>query len=139
MSGKGKDGARAKLRAHFLSNLGRVMDSEELRAVAGGISEWARRVRELRRKAQGVAGLTRSGHTATRLIPPSTHPVLASAGAGFFVFAVDQHHLHLYPSPAPPALIRLAIGGCVTLVLSTAPWSFRSASCPNFSEVPARL
>ena len=41
-------GARAKLRAYFLSNLGRVMDSGELREVAGGISEWARRVRELR-------------------------------------------------------------------------------------------
>lgn len=41
-------GARAKLRLHFLANLGRVMDSHELRAVAGNISEWARRVRELR-------------------------------------------------------------------------------------------
>lgn len=41
-------GARAKLRQHFLANLGRVMDSHELRAVAGEISEWARRVRELR-------------------------------------------------------------------------------------------
>lgn len=41
-------GARAKLRAYFLENLGRVMDSDELRGVAGGISEWARRVRELR-------------------------------------------------------------------------------------------
>lgn len=28
--------------------MGRVMGSEELRAAAGGISEWARRVRELR-------------------------------------------------------------------------------------------
>ncbi len=43
-----KSGARAKLRAHFLANLGRVMDSSELRIVAGGISEWARRIRELR-------------------------------------------------------------------------------------------
>lgn len=43
-----KGGARAQLRAHFLANIGRVMDSDELRAVAGGISEWARRVRELR-------------------------------------------------------------------------------------------
>lgn len=43
-----KIGARAKLRAHFLSNIGRVMDSDELRAVAGNITEWARRVRELR-------------------------------------------------------------------------------------------
>jgi 5-methylcytosine-specific restriction endonuclease McrA len=41
-------GARAKLRAHFLANIGRVMDSTELRPIAGDISEWARRVRELR-------------------------------------------------------------------------------------------
>jgi hypothetical protein len=41
-------GARAKLRNHFLDNLGRVIDSDELRSVAGNISEWARRIRELR-------------------------------------------------------------------------------------------
>lgn len=41
-------GARAKLRMHFLANLHKVMDAEELRHVAGGISEWARRIRELR-------------------------------------------------------------------------------------------
>ena len=40
-------GARAKLRAHFLANIGRVMDSQELREVADNQSEWARRVREL--------------------------------------------------------------------------------------------
>jgi len=43
-----KLGARARLRKHFLTNIGRVMDSDELREVSGGISEWARRVRELR-------------------------------------------------------------------------------------------
>lgn len=43
-----KMGARARLRAHFLANLGRVMDSNELRAIADNQSEWARRVRELR-------------------------------------------------------------------------------------------
>lgn len=43
-----RGGARRKLRAHFLANIGRVMDSEELRAVADNQSEWARRVRELR-------------------------------------------------------------------------------------------
>lgn len=43
-----KIGARTKLRDHFLSNISRVMDSDELREVAGGITEWARRVRELR-------------------------------------------------------------------------------------------
>ena len=41
-------GARAKLRTHFLKNIGRVIDSDELRSVAGNISEWARRIRELR-------------------------------------------------------------------------------------------
>ena len=45
---KQSTGARAKLRAHFLANIGRVMGSDELRKVAGSISEWARRVRELR-------------------------------------------------------------------------------------------
>lgn len=40
-------GARAKLREFFDANVGRVVTSEELSAVAG-ISEWARRLRELR-------------------------------------------------------------------------------------------
>ena len=43
-----KGGARGKLRAHFLSNIDRVMDSDELRSIAGNQTEWARRVRELR-------------------------------------------------------------------------------------------
>ena len=46
-SKKGK-GARAKLREYILNNVGKVMDSEELRIVAEQKSEWARRVRELR-------------------------------------------------------------------------------------------
>lgn len=45
---KAGKGARAKLRTHFLANLGRIMETDELRAVAGNISKWARRVRELR-------------------------------------------------------------------------------------------
>jgi len=40
-------GSRAKLRSHFLKNIGHVMGSDELRIVAG-TSEWARRIRELR-------------------------------------------------------------------------------------------
>lgn len=43
-----KKGARSKLREHFLNNIGKIMDSDELREVAGGITEWGRRVRELR-------------------------------------------------------------------------------------------
>lgn len=42
-----KKGARTKLREHFVANVGKVLDSEALRNVAG-VSEWARRVRELR-------------------------------------------------------------------------------------------
>ncbi len=40
-------GARDKLRKYFLDHLGEVLDSDTLREIAG-ISEWARRVRELR-------------------------------------------------------------------------------------------
>lgn len=47
-SKKGPLGAKAKLRLHFLANLGRVMDSDELKSVANGKAEWARRIRELR-------------------------------------------------------------------------------------------
>lgn len=41
-------GARDRLREHFLLNVGRTMDGNELRPIANGISEWARRIRELR-------------------------------------------------------------------------------------------
>jgi hypothetical protein len=50
-------GARSKLRNHFLANVGRVMGSDELRIVAGNITEWARRVRELR-NLEGYSILT---------------------------------------------------------------------------------
>lgn len=40
-------GSKDKLREYFLVNIGVVLDSDTLRSVAG-ISEWARRVRELR-------------------------------------------------------------------------------------------
>jgi HNH endonuclease len=40
--------ARNLLRAFFIANVGRVIDANELRVASGNISEWARRVRELR-------------------------------------------------------------------------------------------
>jgi hypothetical protein len=43
----GKQSARDKLRQYFLNHIGIVLNSDELREIAG-ISEWARRVRELR-------------------------------------------------------------------------------------------
>lgn len=41
-------GARARLRDFFLGNIGKKLTSDELRAASGNISEWGRRVRELR-------------------------------------------------------------------------------------------
>lgn len=52
---KGK-GSRDKLREHFLINVGKVLNSETLRQIAG-TSEWARRVRELRNE-EGMNILT---------------------------------------------------------------------------------
>lgn len=49
-------GSRAKLRDFFTENIGKVLDSDTLREVAG-TSEWARRVRELRNE-EGLNILT---------------------------------------------------------------------------------
>lgn len=43
-----KSSARNLLRQYFLSHIGTVLDAKTLQKVSGGISEWARRVRELR-------------------------------------------------------------------------------------------
>ncbi len=58
-------GARSKLREHFLANIGRVMDSVELRQVAGNITEWARRVRELRNE-EGFLILTHNDRSVLK-------------------------------------------------------------------------
>ena len=42
-----RKGSRAKLRDFFLNNVGKILNSDTLREIAG-TSEWARRVRELR-------------------------------------------------------------------------------------------
>ena len=42
-----KTGARSKLRTYFLNHIGETLDSDTLQEVAG-VSEWARRIRELR-------------------------------------------------------------------------------------------
>ena len=65
MSKSRSHGARAKLRQHFLSNVGRIMDADELRTVAGYISEWARRVRELRTE-EGYQILTHNDLSALK-------------------------------------------------------------------------
>jgi hypothetical protein len=42
-----RKGSRAKLRDYFVANVGKIIESNDLRNVAG-TSEWARRIRELR-------------------------------------------------------------------------------------------
>lgn len=43
-----RNGSRERLRAYFLANVGKILTSDELREASGNVSEWARRVRELR-------------------------------------------------------------------------------------------
>lgn len=62
---KSGSGARDKLRKYFLDHIGEVLDSDTLRKVAG-ISEWARRVRELRNE-EGYMILT--SHDRSNLKP----------------------------------------------------------------------
>ena len=63
-SKKGK-GARAKLRQYILDNVGKVMNSEELRLAADNTSEWARRIRELRTE-EGYQILTHNDRSDLR-------------------------------------------------------------------------
>jgi len=78
-----KGGARARLRAHFLAHVGEVLEGDDLRAVAGGISEWARRVRELRTE-EGYLILTNNDRSDLRpgqylLESPRPAPAFARA------------------------------------------------------------
>lgn len=57
-------GARSKLRDYFLANVGKVLSSEELRAVAE-ISEWGRRIRELRDQ-EGLRILTHNDRSSLK-------------------------------------------------------------------------
>lgn len=43
-----RTGSRQRILDFLLANIGRIIDGEELREASGNVSEWARRVRELR-------------------------------------------------------------------------------------------
>lgn len=45
---KEREGSRARILEFLLSNIGRVLDKDEIRRASGNASEWARRLRELR-------------------------------------------------------------------------------------------
>lgn len=83
MAKGGTSGARARLRKHFLDNIGRIMDTDELRSAAGGISEWARRVRELRTE-EGYQILTHNDRSDLKpgqyvLLTPKPEPAFERA------------------------------------------------------------
>ena len=59
------DGSKAKLRAFFLANVGRVVESSELQQTSGNASEWARRIRELRNE-EGYEILTNNDRSDLR-------------------------------------------------------------------------
>lgn len=77
-----KKSAMTKLRDHFLANIGRVMETDELRVAAGNATEWARRVRELR-QLEGYKILTHNDRSDLKpgqyLLEDST-PAPASVG-----------------------------------------------------------
>jgi hypothetical protein len=66
--------AREAIRRYLLSNVGRVIEGSELRRASGGISEWARRVRELRDE-EGYEILT---HKDRRELKPGQYMLITS-------------------------------------------------------------
>jgi hypothetical protein len=74
-------GSRAKLRAYFLANIGRVLNSPELIETSGHASEWGRRVRELRTE-EGFQILTHNDRSDLKpgqylLLDPKPLPAFA--------------------------------------------------------------
>lgn len=43
-----KKGSKTKIREFILANIGRMLDADEIRHASGNVSEWGRRLRELR-------------------------------------------------------------------------------------------
>ena len=73
-------GARSKLRKYFLEHIGEVLESDTLRDVAG-VSEWARRIRELRNE-EGYQILTHNDRSDLKpgqyiLVDPTPQPAFA--------------------------------------------------------------
>jgi HNH endonuclease len=65
MSLRAGTGSRSRLRAYILANIGRILDSSELRRASGNASEWARRLRELRTE-EGYQILTHNDRSDLR-------------------------------------------------------------------------
>src|SRR5689334_13173662 len=95
---RASNGAKAKLRAFFLANIGKVLDSKTLQDVANGSSEWGRRVRELRQhdgmdiQTHNDDGSLKPGQyrlASTKLLPKSASVISREVRA--FVLDRDGH------------------------------------------------
>jgi hypothetical protein len=80
MSKMREPGARSKLRKYFIEHIGEILESDTLRDVAG-VSEWARRVRELRNE-EGYQILTHNDRSDLKpgqylLEDPTPQPAFA--------------------------------------------------------------
>lgn len=78
---KQRQGSRDKLRAYFLNHIGEIIESDVLQQVSGGVSEWARRVRELRNE-EGYQILTHNDRADLKpgqylLTDPAPKPAFA--------------------------------------------------------------
>lgn len=86
MASSKSSSARDKLRVYLLQNVGRVCVSGELRKVAGGISEWARRVRELRNE-EGYTILT---HNDRSELKPGEYVLESAIPTAGFARTISQ-------------------------------------------------
>lgn len=80
------EGAKDKLRKFFLANVGKVLDSKTLQLVAGGASEWGRRVRELRNEE----GLNIATHKDKDELKPGQYILLSKKPLPAFARGVSK-------------------------------------------------
>jgi hypothetical protein len=79
-------GARKKLREYFLAHVGQVIDWKTLRKVAGGITEWARRVRELRQ----LEGMNIQTDKDTRELKPGQYRLISAKPLPVFASTISK-------------------------------------------------
>ncbi len=80
------EGSRDKLRAYFLDNVGEILNSATLQDVAGGVSEWGRRIRELRNE-EGLDILT---HNDRSDLKPGQYVLVSKKPKPFFERGISK-------------------------------------------------
>jgi len=81
-----RDSAKNRIKQFFLDNIGQVVTAAQLQAVAAPVSEWARRVRELREQEQWPISTNnddaslKPGHYMLTGLPPENKNVTFQRG-----------------------------------------------------------